>query len=209
MGAEVATPDEAREILALAAARMSVHGRAGRAPTEVRTVACVGAGVIGGGWVAYFLARGFAVRAWDPAPDAEPRLRAIVDAAWPALTELGLADGRVVDNLTVEPPSWRRPSATPTTCRRAPRSSWTLKRRLLADIDAATPEHVVIALVHLRVRDDRDGGRRRGRAHRLVVAHPFNPPYLIPLVEVVGGEKTAADVVGVDRASSSGTSASR
>jgi len=60
------------------------------APDQVRTVACVGAVVIGGGWVAYFLARGFAVRAWDPAPDAEARLRGLVDAAWPALTELGL-----------------------------------------------------------------------------------------------------------------------
>src|SRR6478609_8534546 len=50
------------------------------APDAVRTVACVGAGVIGGGWVAYFLARGFAVRAWDPAPDAEARLRERVDA---------------------------------------------------------------------------------------------------------------------------------
>ena len=63
------------------------------APDQVRTVACVGAGVIGGGWVAYFLARGFAVRAWDPAPDAEARLRGLVDAAWPALTELGLSPG--------------------------------------------------------------------------------------------------------------------
>ncbi len=59
----------------------------------MRTVACVGAGVIGGGWVAYFLARGFTVHAWDPAPDAERGCAAIVDAAWPALTELGLCRG--------------------------------------------------------------------------------------------------------------------
>ena len=45
--------------------------------------------------------------------------------------------------------------------------------------------------------------------HRLVVAHPFNPPYLIPLVEVVGGEKTTAERGGVDRRRSSATSASR
>src|SRR4029079_10631645 len=71
------------------------------APDQVRTVACVGAGVIGGGWVAYFLARGSAVRAGAPAPDAEARLRGLVDAAWPALTELGLSPGASVDNLTV------------------------------------------------------------------------------------------------------------
>ena len=69
-----------------------------------------------------------------------------------------------------------------------------LKRRLLADIAAATPEHVVIGsstsgfgMTEMAV--------DTASAHRLVVAHPFNPPYLIPLVEVVGGERTAADVV--------------
>ena len=61
-------------------------------PDRVDTVTCVGAGVIGGGWAAYFLARGYQVRAWDPAPDAERRLRHLVDQAWPALTELGGAD---------------------------------------------------------------------------------------------------------------------
>ncbi len=73
------------------------------APEDVRTVTCVGAGVIGGGWVAYFLARGYRVVAWDPAVDAEARLRHLVSAAWPALTELGLAEGASIDNLDVAP----------------------------------------------------------------------------------------------------------
>ncbi len=72
------------------------------APEDVRTITCVGAGVIGGGWVAYFLARGYRVVAWDPAEDAETRLRHLVDLAWPALTELGLAEGASTDNLVVE-----------------------------------------------------------------------------------------------------------
>src|SRR5690606_40084912 len=71
------------------------------APGDVRTVACIGAGVIGGGWVAHFLARGYDVVAWDPAPDAEERLRALVDAAWPALQRLGLAEGASADRLRV------------------------------------------------------------------------------------------------------------
>src|SRR6186997_1739447 len=62
-------------------------------PAAVRTVTCAGTGVIGGGWVAYFLAKGYDVVAWDPAPGAEERLRHLVDAAWPALTELGLSEG--------------------------------------------------------------------------------------------------------------------
>src|SRR5882757_11422017 len=71
--------------------------------TGVRTVACIGAGVIGGGWVAHFLARGYRVLAWDPAPDAAEKLTRLVGNAWPALTELGLADGADQTNLTVVP----------------------------------------------------------------------------------------------------------
>jgi carnitine 3-dehydrogenase len=162
-------------------------------PEQVRTVACVGAGVIGGGWVAYFLANGFRVRAWDPAPDAESRLRTHVDAAWPALTELGPAPGAGIDNLTVTGELADAVADADYVQESAP-EQLDLKRRLLADIDVATPEHVVIGsstsgygMTEMAV--DAVGG------HRLVVAHPFNPPYLIPLVEVVGGKRTTADVV--------------
>ncbi|MCW2763019.1 MAG: lcdH, partial [Marmoricola sp.] len=68
---------------------------------DVTTICCVGAGVIGGGWAAYFLAQGYDVVAWDPAPDAETRLRHLVDAAWPALTELGLRPGADRSRLRV------------------------------------------------------------------------------------------------------------
>ena len=64
-------------------------------PSRCGPSACVGAGVIGGGWVAYFLARGYAVRRLGPgARTPRQRLRGLVDAAWPALTELGLARAR-------------------------------------------------------------------------------------------------------------------
>lgn len=163
------------------------------APGQVRTVACVGAGVIGGGWVAYFLARGFQVRAWDPAADAESRLRTLVDAAWPALTELGPAPGAGIENLTVTRELAAAVADADYVQESAP-EQLDLKRGLLADIDAATPEHVVVGsstsgygMTEMAV--------DAAAAHRLVVAHPFNPPYLIPLVEVVGGERTAPDVV--------------
>ena len=69
-------------------------------PAEVQRIACVGAGVIGGGWAAHFLARGYEVVAWDPAPDAEARLRELVATAWPALAALGLAADASPDRLT-------------------------------------------------------------------------------------------------------------
>jgi carnitine 3-dehydrogenase len=153
----------------------------------------VGAGVIGGGWVAYFLARGYRVVAWDPAPDAEQRLRHLVDAAWPALTELGLAEGADRSRLRFEPDLGKALSGAEFVQESAP-EDLELKRTLLADIDAATPEHVVISsstsgygMSEMQV--------RCAHPERTVVGHPFNPPYLIPLVEVVGGTATSPEVV--------------
>jgi carnitine 3-dehydrogenase len=158
--------------------------------TGVRTVACIGAGVIGGGWVAHFLARGFRVLAWDPAPDAAEKLTRLVGNAWPALTELGLADGADQANLTVVPTLVEAVAEAGFVQESAP-EDLDLKRRLLAEIDAATPAGVVIAsstsgysMSEMQV--------DAATPERLVVGHPFNPPYLIPLVEVVGGRLTEA-----------------
>ncbi|MGJ9412164.1 3-hydroxyacyl-CoA dehydrogenase NAD-binding domain-containing protein [Aeromicrobium sp. CF4.19] len=163
------------------------------APADVRTVACVGAGVIGGGWVAHFLARGYDVIAWDPAPDAEDRLGGLVDAAWPALASLGLAEGADRSRLSVVPDLEQAVAEADVVQESAP-EDLDLKIDLLARIDAATPRDVVISsstsgftMTEMQV----------GAVHpeRLVVGHPFNPPYLIPLVEVVGGERTSPEVV--------------
>src|SRR6185312_6474982 len=108
------------------------------------TVACVGAGVIGGGWVAHFLARGFRVHAWDPAPDAEAKLTRLVDAAWPALTSLGLADGASRDNLVVAP-TLAEAVADATFVQESAPEDLPLKQKLLAEIDAVTPAGIVIA----------------------------------------------------------------
>ena len=113
-------------------------------PAAVRTVTCAGTGVIGGGWVAYFLAKGYDVVAWDPAPGAEERLRHLVDAAWPALTELGLRDGASRDRLRYEPDLAKAVAGTDFVQESAP-EDLELKRRLLAEIDEVTPVHVVIS----------------------------------------------------------------
>lgn len=163
------------------------------APADVRRVTCVGAGVIGGGWVAHFLARGYDVTAWDPAPDTEAKLRRLVDAAWPALTKVGLADSASRDRLTVAGTLEQAVADAQFVQESAP-EKLELKRDLFARLDAAAPTGVVIA-------SSTSGypmtGMQTAAADpgRLVVGHPFNPPYLIPLVEVVGGERTAEHAV--------------
>jgi carnitine 3-dehydrogenase len=163
------------------------------APEEVRTVVCVGAGVIGGGWVAYFLARGYRVVAWDPADGAEARLHHLVDAAWPALTELGLAEGASTANLTFEPDLAAACAQADFVQESAP-EDLELKRTLLADIDAVTPVDVVISSSTSGYGMS-EMQTKCTHPERTVVGHPFNPPYLIPLVEVVGGTATSADTV--------------
>jgi carnitine 3-dehydrogenase len=163
------------------------------APDQARTVACIGAGVIGGGWVAYFLARGYRVVAWDPAEDAEPRLRHLVEAAWPALTDLGLAQGASLEKLSVVPDLAAACGQAEFVQESAP-EDLELKRRLLADIDAVTPESVVISSSTSGYAMS-EMATRAGHPERLVVGHPFNPPYLIPLVEVVGGTQTSPETV--------------
>lgn len=158
------------------------------APEDVRRVACIGAGVIGGGWAAHFLARGYDVTAWDPAPDAEEKLRRLVAAAWPALEQIGLAEGAAPDRLTVAGTLAEAVADADFVQESAP-EKLELKRSLLAELTAATRPGVVIASSTSGY-PMTDMQTAAGDAGRLVVGHPFNPPYLIPLVEVVGGERT-------------------
>jgi carnitine 3-dehydrogenase len=157
-------------------------------PAEVRRVACIGAGVIGGGWAAHFLARGYDVVAWDPAPDGEARLRELVATAWPALEALGLAPEASPIRLSFAPSLEAAVAGVEFVQESAP-ERLDLKRELLAAIDRAAPPEVVVAsstsgFAMTEMQPDAPG------AARMVVGHPFNPPYLIPLVEVVGGART-------------------
>jgi carnitine 3-dehydrogenase len=155
---------------------------------RVRRVACIGAGVIGGGWAAHFLARGYDVVAWDPAPDGARRLRELVATAWPALTELGLAPGAAPERLSCAATLEAALAGAEFVQESAP-ERLDLKRVLLIEIDRATPPEVVIGsstsgFAMSDMQPDTAG------AARMVVGHPFNPPYLIPLVEVVGGARS-------------------
>jgi carnitine 3-dehydrogenase len=162
-------------------------------PTQVGRIACIGAGVIGGGWAAHFLARGYDVRAWDPAPDGEARLRELVATAWPALEALGLDAGASQDRLSIAPTLETAVADAEFIQESAP-ERLELKRELLAALARAAPPEIVIGSSTSGFAMT-DMQPEAAGAARMVVGHPFNPPYLIPLVEVVGGARTEPDAV--------------
>jgi carnitine 3-dehydrogenase len=159
----------------------------------IKKVAIIGAGVIGAGWAARFLAHGLDVTAWDPAPNAEQTLRGKIANAWPALTRVGLADGADPARLRFCPTVEEAVRDADFIQESAPEVE-DLKRRLLAQVDAAARPDVVIAssssgLLPTNFQAD---CKHPGR---VLVGHPFNPVYLLPLVEVVAGAQTAPEPV--------------
>lgn len=158
--------------------------------------AVVGTGVIGAGWAVRALAHGLNVTAWDVADGWQQRLRAAVANAWPAATALGLAPGADPGNLRCAATLEEACAGADMVQESAP-ERLAVKQRLLAAIDAAAAPQAVIAsstsgLLPTALQADCD------HPQRVVVGHPFNPVYLLPLVEVLGGTRTAEECV--DRA---------
>lgn len=156
-------------------------------------VAVVGTGVIGASWTALFLARGLDVRATDPAPGAEERLRAAIARHWPALKRIGLAAGASPDRLTFETELEAAVAGAGFVQENGPERV-DLKVDLFRRMDAATSPEVVLASSSsgLPMTEVQAACRHPGR---VVLGHPFNPPHLIPLVEVMGGAATAEPAV--------------
>ncbi|TGD11983.1 3-hydroxyacyl-CoA dehydrogenase NAD-binding domain-containing protein [Brevibacterium sp. S111] len=160
---------------------------------SIDTVTCVGAGTIGGGWAAYFLAQGFRVKIWDPAPDAAEKFTRLLDAAWPALTELDMAPDADRDAWSVHTDLAEAVAGTGFVQESAP-EDLSLKRGLLSRIDAVCAPEIVIGSSTSGY-SMTEMATEAVHPERLVVGHPFNPPYLIPLVEVVGGEQSSPATV--------------
>jgi carnitine 3-dehydrogenase len=163
---------------------------------QVRRIAIIGTGVIGASWAAQFLARGFDVVATDPAANAEANLRHYVDTAWPALTALGLSASASRDRLTFVGTAQEAVSETDFVQENGPERP-DFKIKLYAELDEATPPHAIIASSSSGLTMDVIQSACK-RPQRCVIGHPFNPPHIIPLVEVVGGAKTSPETI--DRA---------
>jgi len=165
-----------------------VSGTGYAPPESVSSVAIVGTGVIGAGWAAHFLRMGFDVAAWDPGDGASDRLAASVRQAWPVLGKLGLRPGASLSRLRFAGSLAEAVGGAGFVQESAP-ENLELKTALLAELDAATPSGVVIgsSTSGFMMSDMAAAARTPGR---LVAGHPFNPPYLIPLVEIAGGRDT-------------------
>ena len=162
-------------------------------PADVTRVTSIGAGPIGGGWTAHFLSRGYDVTAYLHHVDETDAFRAILDTAWASLTDLGLAEGASLDRLRIVTDIEEALDGAQFVQESAP-ERLEIKQALYQQMGEILPSSVVI------------GSSTSGLTmseiqatcptpERTVIAHPFNPPYLLPLVEIVGGDKTSPDAV--------------
>lgn len=162
---------------------------------SIKKVTVVGTGVIGNGWISRFLSQGYDVVATDPAKNAEVRMRQCIENAWPALEKQGLAEGASKDRLTFELDLAKAVADADLIQENVPERE-ELKRKVLAEIDHFSKSEAIIAsstsgLKPSILQEDCQ------RPERVIVAHPFNPVYLIPLVEVIGGKDTSPETINI------------
>lgn len=162
-------------------------------PKSVTRVTTIGAGPIGGGWAAHFLARGYDVTAYIHSEAESPALMSVINTGWISLTALGLAPGAALDRLRITTDLAEAVRDAQFIQESAP-ERLEIKQALYKRLGEIAPPDCVIAsstsgLMMTQIQADCP------TPGRTVIGHPFNPPYLLPLVEVVGGKATDPDAV--------------
>jgi carnitine 3-dehydrogenase len=160
---------------------------------KVKRVAVLGAGTIGASWTAGFLAQGMSVSVWDPDGDTEARVRDVIAGAWPALKRIGMVDGADPDAVSFHATPAAACEGVEVVQENAP-ERLEMKVALYDEIEAVlSPEAVISSSTSSIMPSVLQASCKH--PGRLAVGHPFNPPHLIPCVEVVGGEQTDPAVV--------------
>src|SRR6266404_537602 len=160
----------------------------------IRRIAIIGTGVIGASWTALYLAKGLQVVATDPAPNAEAALRKFVDIAWPALKRLGLSPGASQSNLRFTADLPQALAGADLVQENGPERI-EFKQKLYAQLDGLLPPDVIIASSSSGLTMSEIQTGCPSHPERCLIGHPFNPPHLVPLVEIVGGAKTSEDTI--------------
>ncbi|MFF1708155.1 3-hydroxyacyl-CoA dehydrogenase NAD-binding domain-containing protein [Streptomyces sp. NPDC058252] len=164
----------------------------------IRNVTVVGGGVIGASWAALFLARGLSVTVSDPQPGSDETVRGHIAQAAPALKALGLDTSELTARLAFEPDLATAVRAADLVQENGP-ERLEVKHEMWRTIETNAPAGALFATSTSGIPASeiatvlKDPGR-------LVVGHPFNPPHLVPLVEVVPGEGTSEETVERARA---------
>ncbi len=162
-------------------------------PDQVTQVAVIGAGTIGASWTAHFLAHGMRVAVSDPDPAAEAYLRRFIADAWPTLRQLGMAARTSPDAWSFHATAQEAVRGAQFVQENAPERA-EVKRALYAALeDVLEPDAILASSSSGLMMSDLQAGLRT--PGRFVIGHPFNPPHLIPLVEVVGGAQTTAETI--------------
>ena len=156
---------------------------------EIKKVGIVGGGVIGAGWAARFVLNGIDVAIYDPDPEIERKTAAVIANAGRALTRL-FGNALPPEGSVTFATSLQDAVRDADFIQESLPEREDLKIRLLAEMDAAMPAHAVIGsstsgLLPTKLQSG------MARPDRLVVGHPFNPVYLLPLVEICGGDQTS------------------
>lgn len=160
----------------------------------IRRVAIIGTGVIGASWAALFLAKGLDVVATDVAPDAETALKRFISQAWPALERLGLAHGASQNRLSFTASLADAVKSVDLVQENGPEKI-DFKRTLYRQLDELLDTNVIIASSSSGLTMSEIQSACELHPERCVIGHPFNPPHLVPLVEIVGGAKTSKDTI--------------
>lgn len=160
----------------------------------IRRITIIGTGVIGASWSALFLAKGLQVVATDIAPNAEAALRRFVATAWQALERLGLSPGASQSNLKFTANLAQAVTGADLVQENGPERI-DFKQKLYGQLDELLPPDVIIASSSSGLTMSEIQKGAASHPERCVIAHPFNPPHLIPLVEIVGGAKTSEETI--------------
>jgi len=160
----------------------------------IQTAAIIGTGVIGASWATAFLARGMDVVAADPASGAEQALRGTVAAQWTAMQQIGLSPGASLERLRFAASPEDAVAEVDFIQENGP-ERLDVKRDLFRRLDEAAPTSSLLATSTstITISEFQDACTRH--PERVVLGHPFNPPHLIPLVEVGGGKLTSEDAI--------------
>lgn len=164
--------------------------------SSINSILVVGAGLIGSSWTALFLAKGFNVVVSDPDKEVEKKVRAYVSEFWPNLEELGLAEGASQDNLSFEADLEKAIGSADFVIENGPEKI-DFKRKLFKQMDDTAPVDVLIASSSSGIPMSDMTKDCTTAPQRCLIAHPFNPPHIIPLVELVAGDKTDPGAIDV------------